>query len=696
MPELPHAGEPGRIQGMAIDPGTLDQWRASWQKAQDDFQNAVQAIQDSWTRADLAGKVRETNAAVTESGGIWKLQGQTLNNAADAAEKLQKAGARLTDQLTILASMASDKVKPGIDGLGEVLAATKVPTDYMTSAARALEQEISGANLLQKTKDLDAAITDLGGPMNLTGPQFERAAAAAAKLRDEGAKLTGQLQILAGMNVTTGIKDIDALLPGTAVNVKNLAPPIEKAHDALKLLKTSFDELGSAIGGDIGNAIHALGNMASAIDNARNAVSAAKNAFKAGDILGGLASAASGIMGIASAAIQAAGAVKQLWDHFFGTAGRDAVKDFAASMGGFDALHQQLLQLGASGEQMWIALTQGTGRNNAQQAQANIKAVQDALDQLHQSQNSQISDLISKIQSFGGSIDPALDPYIAKLKESGQLTADNAAALKALEGDGKPSYDTLLQLQQKYNLTAAQMGSAFQTQQISANFQTIINDLDTLTRGGANVTAALFTIGSDGSKSLSGLGQAVQGDIEAAIKAGVAIPANLKPAAQALFDQGDLVDSNGQKITDFNKIAFGEDMQTSLDNLNDTLKKLIDFMTNTDPTKGLTGAINAVPRHVDIQFQAHQTGDWPGSDGSSDGSGYNEPHYHAGTAYVQRFHRGTAKVLPFPFSNAIVAHSGLLPDEVPAILQTGESVLNRRAGLMLEEPMAPTQTRRAA
>jgi len=41
---------------------------------------------------------------------------------------------------------------------------------------------------------------------------------------------------------------------------------------------------------------------------------------------------------------------------------------------------------------------------------------------------------------------------------------------------------------------------------------------------------------------------------------------------------------------------------------------------------------------------------------------------------VPNFHTGTARVLPF-----VVAHRGLLPDEVPAILQTNESVLNRRA-----------------
>ena len=47
---------------------------------------------------------------------------------------------------------------------------------------------------------------------------------------------------------------------------------------------------------------------------------------------------------------------------------------------------------------------------------------------------------------------------------------------------------------------------------------------------------------------------------------------------------------------------------------------------------------------------------------------------HTHSSGAETFHTGTAKVLPF-----VIAHNGLLPDEVPAILQTGEAVLNRRA-----------------
>lgn len=67
-----------------------------------------------------------------------------------------------------------------------------------------------------------------------------------------------------------------------------------------------------------------------------------------------------------------------------GTAGRDVVKDFAGSMGGFDALHVKLNELGAEGEQLWIRLTQGVGRNNPDQARAAIEAIVAALERQKQ------------------------------------------------------------------------------------------------------------------------------------------------------------------------------------------------------------------------------------------------------------------------------------------------------------------------
>lgn len=60
--------------------------------------------------------------------------------------------------------------------------------------------------------------------------------------------------------------------------------------------------------------------------------------------------------------------------------GRDLVKEFAASMGGFDALREKMNVLGDEGERLWIRLTQGIDQNSPAQAKAAIEAIGEALD----------------------------------------------------------------------------------------------------------------------------------------------------------------------------------------------------------------------------------------------------------------------------------------------------------------------------
>lgn len=111
------------------------------------------------------------------------------------------------------------------------------------------------------------------------------------------------------------------------------------------------------------------------------------------DFLGGLLSA---IPGIGPLVAQFAGpllngfkaigsAIGSIFDR---NKGRDMVENFAEGFGGFDALHNQLLMLGDEGEQLWIRLTQGVGRNNKDQAKAAIEEVQRALEALKQTAGS--------------------------------------------------------------------------------------------------------------------------------------------------------------------------------------------------------------------------------------------------------------------------------------------------------------------
>jgi hypothetical protein len=119
--------------------------------------------------------------------------------------------------------------------------------------------------------------------------------------------------------------------------------------------------------------------------------------------------------------------------------------------------------------------------------------------------------------------------------------------------------------------------------------------MDELQRGGVDLGAVLTQTGADGKLALSDLGTQVQNVIDQSMKYGQEVPENMKPAAQALIDQGLLLDANGNKITDINQIKFGESMQTSLETLNKTLKDLIDSL---HVLSGTTATPTIAPKYV--------------------------------------------------------------------------------------------------
>ena len=129
--------------------------------------------------------------------------------------------------------------------------------------------------------------------------------------------------------------------------------------------------LGSAVGGAFGKMATAAGKS---LNDVKGGFEDIAKGLASGDIIGEISGITSGVIKLAAAA---ANAVKGMLG--LGSAGRDAVTTFANSMGGFDALHAKLDAIGDSGEQLWIKLTQGVGKNDPAAAQAAIQAVTDAL-----------------------------------------------------------------------------------------------------------------------------------------------------------------------------------------------------------------------------------------------------------------------------------------------------------------------------
>lgn len=122
---------------------------------------------------------------------------------------------------------------------------------------------------------------------------------------------------------------------------------------------------------------------------------------------------------------------------FFGTAGRDAVKQFAESQGGFDALHAEMLRVfdAPTAERYWKMLTQGVGRNNPQQAQQVIQQITTAMDQARQA-----------TEAAGEAAKAAAEAQAAAFSEAQQKIGGALAAVTAGEIRSQEEFDRLARI----------------------------------------------------------------------------------------------------------------------------------------------------------------------------------------------------------------------------------------------------------
>lgn len=391
----------------------------------------------------------------------------------------------------------------------------------------------------------------------------------------------------------------------------------------------------------------------------------------------------------------------------FGKAGRQAVEEFAASMGGFQALNTKLANM-PGGEQMWIKLTQGVGRNNPEQAkaviaevtafiqqqEAHLAAVAAAVekyqiafaDKTPQEQLAEISkglkglqadhallvesglsteratraqaaaynELIAKSASVGTEMPLDLLKVTRELAQMGLLTEANTRALLGMKDEGVVDWKAMEDAATRYNIPLDQMGDKFRAAKLGDQVRELMADYDLLIGGGVDFNVVI-----------EGMGDKFNSAAQNAARYGIELPANMKPVLDAMLQQGRLTDENGDKLTSLSGIKFGETMAESTQKLLDKLDKLIDALTNkvagaaADAAAAITDGFTGLEFNIPVNFV------------STGGNGVEAAHAGAMVGQrIQRFHTGTARVLPFP---------NLASDEVPAILQTGEAVLRREA-----------------
>lgn len=618
------------------------------------FKDAEKSIRDTFRILNL-----DTNAARKDLQdlGQWfdVLRGKMDGMPRIAAPQLPRGAPLRTIRLSPdeIAAIEAD-----LNRQRDVLdKAAKAGTAYAQSV-RALANELSGAKLSAEVKKLSDATALLTAEQRRSPEVMKRVADAALKLQRQGADLTPELFniALASGRISDSVGPVREGLEGLALNtLPSVATGANEVAAAIKMMNLSMGqakELTSLPGWQIdppkitkadeqilaeaAKRVQALEDdlKQTALQLGYDIASLLAEGIRTGDwsqFENDLAVALSTAMGSAMAAgidffapgvgtmlqpLLTAISEKFLGALGLGTRGRALVQEFAASLGGFDALREKLNALGDEGERLWRQLTQGVGSNNPQQAQAAIDAITAALDRnqaaLAETKN-RVTELIQAHLGAGTQIPPALQASIDKLIEMKVLTAENAAEMLSLVTTIPP--------------TLAQVQSAADTLGVS---MTGIGDTIAampLMQKANDAVAAFQTLEAAGADMLAVYEQAatkIQPMVDEAIKFGRELPDSMRPYIQAMIDAGLLTDANGQKLTDISGINFAEPLTKKLDDLIAKIMELIDALAGPNgAAKTLEDLGRTRIQPIRIPYYFDQEGGTPG--GGSNGSGPNGP-----------------------------------------------------------------------
>lgn len=208
------------------------------------------------------------------------------------------------------------------------------------------------------------------------------------------------------------------------------------------------------------------------------------------------------------------------------------------------------------------------------------------------------------------------------LARRNKLEADHAQLAASLI----PTWDTVSGLLDKYGISLEGAGAKVKQLATTSTFSTMINEMDTLERAGIEV-----------GHMLSGMADEISDAVNESIKFGTEIPANMKKYIQALIDSGQLLDENGEKITDITQIKFGSAIETEAEKTRaqmaiieeamgrvvDRLAEIADYLARVIPAAADTAA-NA----VDGAFRGGtggERGDEPSSTGYAAGGVVTRP-----------------------------------------------------------------------
>lgn len=528
-------------------------------KSVDAYAKSLKALADQLTGRALAAEVQKWSDALERAGGVARITAFEKQKLGKTLVELVNQGAKLPPELQDIwreQEILNFQTKVSTSGLAQF------SRSLQDVKLRSAEAEPSLAHLVTQQYELGASLKK-----NLVGwMSFDQAFAGHIRAQRESA-------------------EADA----------SAAKKKDELRQAIDDVARSFEMLANIAGESMGDVVRVVGIGVASIDTFNDSLNRIGK--------GGFANVASGLSGLLGIGLQLGSMLANINKNVT----KEGREDFAESLGfgNLDQLYKDLQRINDEGARLADIGLNVIGKKD----EAGNRRWMADVQQFYQISRMSAADLnrvLADTLATGGKLPRAYLPFLEQLIRSGQVSKDVANSLLGIEKlDWKQMKQDILAI----GGSIETLGPAWKAAELGEGGEDLLRIWQSLNKPGVDIRNVI----SDMSDEMSEYVQMMQ-------RAGLEIPADMKPVLQQFVDASELIGENGELITDLTDLNFGQTMAEQMEPMIAALREIVDLLKNDIPN-----AVNNLPSPPPSSFDYGYGGPPP-----SDDSGMF-PEYATGT-----------------------------------------------------------------
>lgn len=176
-----------------------------------------------------------------------------------------------------------------------------------------------------------------------------------------------------------------------------------------------------------------------------------------------------------------------------------------------------------------------------------------------------VKDFEAEAKRVMAAIEAHEQKVLALQEEMQGLEAERAR----LEAETTVTFDQMQSISERFGIDQNALGRQFQQKRTDTGAKELIDAIEVMRKGGAEMNVVYL-----------GMREEISALIQDSVKFGTEIPENLKPVIESLFEQGALVDENGEKLKELPQIKFGEAIKSEMEKASDKLAEVVERLAD--------------------------------------------------------------------------------------------------------------------